>query len=257
MKYSDKQIQSMIAGIEDGSIDEFNLPIGYYKAISEYFQKAVLEGFGASLDDVGRLDLPLLEQLSTNVYQFGAAKTFQQTQAISALLVDEEGEVRTSMEFNKLANELYDNWNNNWGKTEYNTAIGQADMAAKWMEIEKQKDGLPMLKYSAVIDPNTSQICAPLDGIVAAVDDAIWDKIAPLNHFNCRCVLLQVDEPTTRGNEGKVNGVTDEMQGMFINNPGKTGEVFTKEHPYYDVAKEYKEYAKANFGLPLPKFSNQ
>lgn len=254
LSYSEANIKAMIQGIEDGSITALNLPLDYYEAVVSYLSKAVFEGFGANLSTVSSLDLDLLEELVTNVYTFGAAKTFQQTSELSSLLVDDEGKVRSSQEFNELARKTYDNWNDNWGRTEYTTAVGQANNASKWAEIERQKDVLPSLRYDAVLDPNTSEICAPLDGIVAPVDDAIWDKIAPLNHFNCRCVLLQVDEETTNGNSKVVDGVTDEMQDMFINNSGKTGTIFTKDHPYYDVSKEYKEFARENFGLPIPEF---
>lgn len=39
---------------------------------------------------------------------------------------------------------------------------------------------------------------------------------------------------------------------MFRHNPGKTGEVFPKEHPYFDIPDEYKKLAKKNFNLPIP-----
>lgn len=257
MTYTDKQIQALIAGIEDGSITEWNLPEGYYSALSDYLKKAVFEGYGNTLATVSRLDLPLLEELTTNVYQFSAAKTFQLTKEISGLLVDENGRVISSREFTKKARETFENWNDNYGRTEYNTAIAQADSAAKWREIEKQKDILPYLTYDAVIDKNTSEICRPLEGITAPVDDPVWKRIAPINHWNCRCVLKQVEGGETKNNEKTVQVVEGMMQPMFINNPGISGQVFTKEHPYFEVAKEYKEYAKNNFNLPIPNLTKE
>ena len=252
MKYTDKQIEAMISGIEDGTITSRDLPVGYYKAVTDYLKSAVMKGFGEKPQGYTERDAALLEELLTNVYTFGAAKNFQQTQAISSLLVDENGNRRSSREFNKVARSLYDKWNDDWGKTEYTTAIGQADMAVKWSYIESTKDVIPNLKYSAVIDPNTSIICRPLNGIIASVDDPIWNSIAPLNHFNCRCTLIQVSDTITLGNEAKAKIVEDQMQPLFINNSGKTGLIFPKEHPYYEVAKEYRAFAKQNFGLPLP-----
>lgn len=251
MKFTDSQIENMIKGIEDGSITLEKLPVDYYKAVTDYFSKGVYKGFGKTLESVGAKDYDLLKELITNTYTFGAAKTFQQTKEISSLLTDESGNVRTSREFNRLARETYDNWNNNWGVTEYNTAIAQADMAIKWNVIQQQKDVMPMLRYSTIGD--ACSICAPLNGITAKVEDPIWNTIYPTNHFNCLCVVLQEDEftPATNGNDEIVNDVTDKMSPMFTNNVGKTGQVFTKDHPYYDVAKEYKEYAKANFNLPI------
>lgn len=254
MKYTDAQIEALIAGIERSTITEWLLPEDYYRAVAEYLKSAVYEGFAASLKTVAEVDRVVLEELVTNVYMFGAAKTFQQTQAISSLLVDEEGRIRSSREFRDIARATYDNWNTAWGETEYITAVGQADMAAKWQEIERQKDIMPNLRYSAVIDPNTSEICAPLDGITAPVGDPIWDRVAPMNHFRCRCTLLQVDGEATAGNAAIVDKVLPEMQDVFKHNAGKTGLVFHKEHPYFDVAEQYRDFARANFNLPLPKF---
>lgn len=258
LQYSDKQIEAMIKGIEDGTINAYNLPEDYYTAITNYLKKGLFEGFGATLETVSKLDIELLEELVTNTYMFGAAKTFQQTQAISSLLVDEDGNVRTSREFNTIARETYDNWNNNWGVAEYNTAIAQGDAAVKWREVERQKEITPLLRYSAIGD--ACIICAPLDGMVAEVNDKVWDKIAPTNHFNCKCVLTQHASEeysvTTNRNDivaPVVQKMKDRGQDIFINNVGKTGEIFTKEHPYFDVAKEYRELAKQNFNLPIPK----
>ena len=121
-------------------------------------------------------------------------------------------------------------------------------------EIEKNKDTLPMLRYSAVMDPNTSEICAPLDGIVAPVDDEVWATIAPLNHFNCRCVLLQEtsDVEKTDGNQEKVDEVTKDMQPLFKMNPGKDKVIFDDKHPYFQVEKKDRAFAADNFGLPIP-----
>lgn len=181
MEYSNSQIEKLIKGIEDGSITELDLPLDYYQALTKYLEKAVLEGFGVGFDAIATDTF--LQELVTNVYMFGAAKTYQQVKEISSLLTDENGNVRTSREFNDIARQTYDNWNDNWGRTEYNTAIAQADSASKWQRIEQEKDVLPVLQYSAIGD--ACDICQPLDGLTAPVDDPIWDSIAPTNHFNC------------------------------------------------------------------------
>ena len=252
MKYTDKQISKLLDGIFNGSITEFDLPLDYYNAVADYLKAGLYKGFGmdmAQAIEVGGKDLALLEQLRENVYMFSAAKTYQEVKEISSLLVDGDGNVRTSQEFNKIGRETYDTWNNDYGKTEYNTAVGQGTMAVKWNEIESNKEVLPLLQYSAVIDANTSDICEPLDGMVAKVDDPVWDSIMPLNHFNCRCTVLQLDEGEPTENRADIVAeVEDKMQPLFVNNAGKTGEVFTKDHPYFDAPKDL---GKVNFNLPI------
>lgn len=382
MKFTNKQLDNFLKGIEEGRINEYNLPEDLYDAIVKYLKKGVFEGFGETLKSVSKLDKELLTQLVENIHIFSGAKTYQQVKEINSLLVDEDGNIRTSSEFNKLGKEKFELWNDVWGETEYNTAIGQSQMAVKWSEIERTKDVLPNLEYSAVIDENTSDICEPLNGIIAPVDDPIWDTISPLNHFNCfvgdteilqkygptkikdikigdevfthlkrtrkvlnvmknhfegnlikifydasqyfmctpnhpilttngwttaenitkkdylitifgkgiknigsielvhfvgdvynltidedetyclqcgngiivhncRCLIMQVDTEPTENYEDKAQEVEGNMQDIFKFNAGKTGEVFTKDHPYFDVPKEDKEYAKRNFDLPI------
>jgi len=255
MKYTDAQIQKLLDGIFSGKITEYDLPDDLYFAIADYLKRGVYTGFGQTLYEATGKDLELIAELRDNIYQFSAAKTFQQVKEISGFLVDDKGELRSLKEFQELGRATYDTWNNVWGKTEYNTAVGQAQQANKWLEIEKNKEFLPNLRYSAVVDPNTSEICLPLDGIVAPVDDPIWNTISPLNHFNCRCVLEQVDEDTkpTEGNDDKVKDVEAEMQDMFKMNPGKDGYIFKDDHPYFEVAPRDRDFAADNFGLPIPE----
>jgi SPP1 gp7 family putative phage head morphogenesis protein len=269
MKYTQNQIKSLLDGIYDGSITEYDLPQDLYLAIADYLKKGLYEGFGNTLSKLsenlangnGSLnDLELLAELRSNIYMFSAAKTFQQVKEMTSALVNEDGVVRSFSAFKKEAINIFGLYNETWLKTEYNTAIGQAQEAIKWQRIEEQKDVLPYLKYQAVLDPHTSIICRPLDGIVAKVGDPIWAKIAPLNHFNCRCLLLQVDEEEGRkeltpdGDKLKrVDQVEAEMQPVFKMNAGKDGYIFKGDHPYFEVAKKDREYAKNNFDLPIPK----
>lgn len=255
MKYTEKQIKALIEGIYDGTYTPTSIPEDLYFAIADYLQKGMLEGFGATIADIA--DIPLLQELNTNVYMFSAAKSFTELQEMTSLLTDGD-RVLSYREFAPLAREKYDVYNESYLLSEYNTAIAQGDAAAKWKEIEKQKDILPNLRYLTI--GNACDICSPLDGLTAPVDDRIWNSVAPTNHFNCKCILIQEDENVslTESPESVVEPVLDAMrtkgQDIFINNVGKTGEIFTKEHPYFDVAPEYKTLAKQNFNLPLPNY---
>lgn len=256
MKYTKKQIESLLAGIYAGVITEYELPEDLYFAIADYLKKALYKGFGGALADFDGKDLELLTELRENVYMFSAAKTYQEVLEIKNLLYDEDGNFRSSKEFNQLGREKYDLWNDTYGQTEYNTCVGQAQQARQWNEIEKNKELFPYLKYVAVMDANTSDICAPLNDVVLPVDDPLWNSYSPLNHFNCRCVLEQLDkyEDVKETPQSQVDEVEkelkDKVQDAFKMNPGKDGYVFSPEHPYFDVAD--KDFAKQNFNLPIP-----
>ena len=179
VKYSDEQIQELLKGLYDGSIDEYNIPESLYLATAEYLMKAVELGF----EDFEGKDIELFNELRENVYMFSAAKTFQQLRDIGSLMFDEDGNRVSINEFSKLGEERFDTWNDDWGRTEYNTAVASATTAVKWQEVEDNKDVLPVLSYSTIGD--ACDICAPLDGLTASVDDAIWNTLTPPNHFNC------------------------------------------------------------------------
>lgn len=254
--YSDDDIEKLLAGIYDGSITPYDLPEDLYLSIGEYLKRAIFKGFGGGLADFEGKDLDLLTQLRENVYIFSAAKTYQQVKDISSKLVDEDGNVRSLKEFNDIGKETFELWNDTWGATEYTTAIAQAQSASKWSKIEKDKDALGMLEYSTVGD--ACDICAPLNGLTAPVDADVWDEVAPTNHYNCECILLQkeTDEVTPTPDDERdsiIDKVSEKMDPVFKSNPGKTGEVFNGDHPYFDVPKDDRKYAENNFDLPIPK----
>ena len=271
LEFSDEYIKQLFKGIYNGTITPYELPENLYYAIADYLKKGVYEGYGIDFNKLTKqinddlvtefteADLELLAELRTNIYMFSAAKTYQQVKEMTEALINDKGTIVSFDEFQDQADEIFDLYNDTWLKTEYDTAIGQSMEAVKWQSIENQKDILPYLRYSAVLDDNTSEICAPLDGIVAPVDDPIWDTIAPLNHFNCRCLLEQVDQEEGENTETdeddkneRVDGVTDEMQDVFKMNAGKDGYVFKEDHPYFDVPKKDREFAQNNFDLKIP-----
>lgn len=251
-KYSDKLIRSLIQGIYDGDITKDDLPTSLYYAISDYLKKGLYKGFKPDINK-SKGDIALLNELRENIYMFSAAKTYQQVKTMSELIIDNSGMLRSFADYKADAYEVFHEFNEVWLQTEYNTAIGMAQNAVKWNQIEAQKDVLPVLMYSAVDDENTCEICGPLDGMIAPVDDPVWDSIMPENHFGCRCLVEQMEEgKTTENKDELVEEVTDKMNPTFVMNPGKDKVIFSDKHPYFDVDKEDKGFAKENFDLPIP-----
>lgn len=261
MKYTDKQIDDLIEDIYKGRVTQTELPEDLYFAIADHLEKGLYKGFGGDLASFGGKDYELLNELRENVYMFSGAKTYQEVREMSNFLADSEN----FKEFKDKALEVYDTYNKNWLEAEYNTAIGQGMQAQQWNEIEKNKKDFPYLRYSAVIDGRTSDICEPINGVTLPVDDPFWSEYTPLNHFNCRCTLEQIDKfedvQTTpkedldtliKGtNENK--GLKDTVADAFKMNSGKDGYVFSPEHPYFEVAPKDRDLARENFNLPIPE----
>jgi SPP1 gp7 family putative phage head morphogenesis protein len=50
------------------------------------------------------------------------------------------------------------------------------------------------LRYAAVLDSSTTEVCTELDGAEFRVDSEVWDTYRPPNHFNCRSILVPITE---------------------------------------------------------------
>lgn len=271
--YSEADIESLIKRIYDGDIDPIDLPDDFYNAVAEYLTKGLYRGFGATLANVKESPIPdaeLLDALRSNVYMFSAARTFQQTMEMSDALTDDDGKLRSWTEFRDEARSIYEKYNGNeelkregWLKTEFDTAQLQGFNGRKWAKIESQKETLPYLRYVAVTDEVTCDICSPLDGITLPADDDFWTQYYPSNHFNCRCLVEQLDIETGEENETDREDVGDamvsadeKMTDEFKTNVGIDEEVFKSDgkgaHPYFSVPKEYRKFAESNFGFDIP-----
>jgi hypothetical protein len=265
-KYSDEYLEKLISDLFNGKVSETELPENLYHATADYLRAGLYKGFGIDFDKLTaqiakgtglfiESDLELLTELRENIYMFSAAKTFQQVKEMTEKLTNDSGTATPFNEFKKAAGEIFDTYNENYLKTEYNTAIGQGASAVKWTEIEKNKEVLPLLRYSTIGD--ACDICAPLDDLTAPVDDPIWDSVMPLNHFNCMCIVVQEEEDvkvTPTGEKDDIfDTVTGRMDDVFKMNAGKDGVVFNGDHPYFNVPKEYKDFAQKNFDLKIPK----
>ena len=77
-------------------------------------------------------------------------------------------------------------------RTNFNTAVNNAYLAADWQNIEEMKDIFPYLRYDAVNDELTRDDHAVLDGVIRTTDDPFWNEHYPPNGWNCRCGVSQL-----------------------------------------------------------------
>lgn len=239
-----------IESIYNGTINLRNLDKYTYLKTSEHFTNGVYNGFGKELKDVLYLseDYQMLYALRDNVYVFSAAKQYQQVRLMSSFLTD-NGKIVPFNEFKKQAIQVFTDFNANYLNAEYNSAIAQSRTASQWMDIEDKKGLFPYLQYVTANDGRVRPEHAALNGIVKKVDDPFWNSYMPPNGWNCRCDVLQLDDGVVTDTANlKIENVPD----IFKFNAGKEKIVFSNKHPYYDIAKRDKDFAKTNFGLPLP-----
>lgn len=175
-------------------------------------------------------DYNVITQLENNAWQFSAAKTHTQLRDMARALIGEDGKIRSWNEFKREVG-IISGQQLNWLRTEYDTAIAGAQMAAKWQQIIAQKERFPLLQFDAVMDGKTTQICSSLDGVILPIEHAFWQTYYPPNHFNCRSTVRQLSKGRiTPDDEIEY---PENMPDLFKVNLGERSLIFPADHPYY------------------------
>jgi SPP1 gp7 family putative phage head morphogenesis protein len=89
------------------------------------------------------------------------------------------------------------------------------------------REARPYLRFDAVGDSRTTELCEALDGKVLPADDPFWDKHTPPLHFNCRSILTPLSAEEA-GEEGISQGPPDTggaAPGDGFGRPQRPGEV--------------------------------
>lgn len=146
-----------------------------------------------------------------------------------SLLLDEEGNLRSFPEFRKAVKKVNIQWNDEWLRTEYNTAVRSARSAANYRDALRTKEMYPNLEYLKSTSSEKREEHLEWVGTVLPIDHPWWDSHLPPVEWNCKCSFRPTDKPAT--DVPASSGV--EIPPVFRNNPGKTGEfVKLSEHPY-------------------------
>ena len=251
-----QEIEQLLRMIYSGVYTPTNLPLPLYNFLTSKLEKGLFQGFGGKLDDfvLRSPNWRMLSDLRLNIYEFSAAKTFQEVLDIQAAIVDPDGFIRPFADFKETADEMWDMYNVTHLETEYTTAINQSLSAREWSDLEES--GAKKLMYQTQNDANVREEHAALDGLVYPINDPFWNTYMPLNGWNCRCFVVEsFDEPVspkrTRAERAEIN---TQVPPLFRVNPGKDRLIYDKEkHPYFDVPRQFEYLKDVNFNLPLPQ----
>lgn len=196
--------------------------------------EAAEEGVGRSLVDMAYTNpsYELLTQFRENVHVFTAFKTHQQVGEMAALLTNPDGTVKSFEQFSKEAEQILGQYNQNWLRAEYNQAKASARMGDNWKKYEKRRSVLPMLQYNTAGDKRVRAGHQKLDGVTLPIDDPFWDTNYPPNGWGCRCDVRQVAGPAVEPDELPTE---QEQPKLFRFNTGKTGQLFSAQHPYFSA----------------------
>lgn len=195
-----------------------------YRALTD----AIDEGFGRIT--YNKKDQAFVDQLRKSAAWFSARKTYRQQQELAALLTDENGKTRTWRQFQAASKAIVGDYNQTWLKVEYNTAIASARNAKLWKQYEADADQYPNLKYLPSRAATPREDHKPYYGVVRPINDDFWVQHYPPSAYNCQCSVEQSDDDETA-----MPTSGDKPVPGLDHNPGKTGELFSKSHPYSDT----------------------
>lgn len=239
-------VKNLHAGNHTGSIDYATL-----MDVAEQLSEAIFTGYGKTFDSVSfdTPDYDMLARLERDVYAFSYAKNHQMLKALTVALKD-GNRLRTYSEFRQEASKVLDEWVGNWLRTEYDTAIASAQMAARWVEFQRDADIIPLLEYQTAGDERVRASHQVLNGVVKPVADGFWNTYYPPNGWGCRCDVVQLKRGTVTPDEDIQH--PDDVPKLFKTNLAKHGLAFPPGHPYYKgIPKE--ELSRYVLNLPVER----
>lgn len=191
--------------------------------------KGARSGWGAkNWDKLQKDGDAIITEIKNNLYFFSAAKTYNQLLDFNAMLVDEDGKIRSFTEFRRKVMVVHETYNQNYLQAEYQTAKRSSQAAKQWQQFVADADLFPNLEYRTVGDQRVRDEHDKLEGVIKPINDSFWDSHYPPNGWRCRCSVRQTDAPATK-HTPKVT-----VDRGFENNVGKSGQVFNPDgHPYF------------------------
>lgn len=183
------------------------------------------------LDDIS------VQRLKESNYVFSGIKTFHELNEAFPSLLDEKGNRKPFNQFLNDVQKVYDAYNVQYLRTEYNFAQASALMAARWKKFEQDGDRYN-LQYRTMYDKRVRRTHRMLHNITLPIESPFWDKYFPPNGWNCRCTVVQVRKdkyPVSNEQEAMNLGsqaTTGKYQEMFMLNPGKRMTTFPAYNGY-------------------------
>lgn len=189
-----------------------------------------------------------LEELRTNNAVFSAFKTHRMQNDIARQLIDPEtGRLKSFERWRLDIKGMTDHYCLQWLQTEYDTAVIRAHQAADWKHFLEEADVLPNIRWmqTTSLTPDPLHEMYWRKKLTLPVNHPFWNEHRPGDRWNCKCSLMQTDEPV---NAEALEGWTPPlpMPGLD-NNPAKDGKIFSDTHPYFTEAYPGAKKAAHNF----------
>ena len=225
--------------------DYFEFDRGSELTLKEHWDivNAALQHYEIDQEWVGKtFDIPItgVRENTFPTDSFSAAKNYHELRDMTDALRDGD-RIRSFEEFRQAVEEIDAKYNGNWLRTEYDQAIAASQCGARWNEFKRNAKAMPMLQYQAVMDSNTREDHARLNGVKKRVDDPFWDIYMPPNGWGCRCEVIQLPSSAAKETPSE-KIIPPQVPKMFRANFGKRGMAFPAGHAYFKRLPQEYEY---------------
>lgn len=177
-----------------------------------------------------------LRQIRTSNAVFSAFRVHRMQNDVARQLIDGNGRLKSFDRWMRDIEGITGHYVRNWLQSEYSTAVIRAHQAVDWKHFELEQDVLPNLRWMPTTSPNQDPLHRQYweKRLTLPVGHPFWDEHRPGDRWNCKCTLMQTDEPA---NDELVRDLYPvPKQPGLDSNPAKDGKIFSDTHPYFTQA---------------------
>ena len=210
---------------------------GLIDSITNYLSQGIAQGVQEQSPSQD-----LLSHLEHSAAVFSGFKTFHEMKEASAMLLDDNGNIKPFNQYLNDVKKVNETYNHNYLRTEYDLVVNSANAAATWEDAQNDDGGRYVLQYRTAGDNKVREEHAKLNGTTLPVSDPFWDLFYPPNGWNCRCKAQKVRaskyplSDSQQAIEIAAHATNTKSGKMFRFNPGKQKSLFPK-HNSYTIAK--------------------
>ena len=220
-----KAVQAALKRIYRKEIDpEREIDPGLWQGVVDTIDLAAAEGLkrhpGVKYD--------FKRQLLHNDQVFAAFKVHRLQGDMARQMVDAQGDVKSFEQWAQDVRPIASHQCRQWLRTEYDTAVKRASLAADWQRFEDEKDVLPNLRWIPSTAANPDAFHQSMWDTVLPVDHPFWGAHHPGDRWGCQCALEATDDPATA-----TPTVDYRTSPGLENNPGRDAKLFNDTHPYF------------------------
>ncbi len=188
-------------------------------------------------------DADFYNELQRNNGVFAAFKTHRMQNDMAAMLVGDDGKLKTFREWEQDTASIRKHHVKHWLRTEHTTAVRRARLAAEWRQFEREKDILPNIEWLQTTAVTPGKDHEPFWGVILPIDHPFWSKHRPGDRWGCKCGWRNTDADINPPKNNDWDTPTFAPAKGLENNPGKDAMLFSKAHPY--VSNSHKRAKKA------------